>query len=442
MSRRKSNSISMEALYPRSTPAPARFRRAHVIEPANDNAAYVVYEWDVADALGGVVGLAYPIDDGASDYPLEHIGAIAAELRSYRALAITSAEHLDGIPSLWVVDGRDESMIAEPNSLGALNLSWATLAELLRTDIPWWPTALRHESAMLAWRPGAPRQRITPYTRGLDPRVFLRAIDPDTPHLVVDALQLLYHNANHSLIDRQPYPDTRGFTVAAEPDVSAKSPLERMPREWLSALLHHQMPDERTARRITATLTTYPLVSGMITVPADETDPLARQWADRLVWCSPIELGHHVIVRRVDSDTITEFLRDPCCPDCWAVRDAHGITYGTVGSVMPANGPLRRATMLGNRSAFFEDSGTGEASRRAWPMPIDSGRAYNAGYPGEGPRTLVRAVATLARNGRFDLAGHHTLDQVDDGARLWMRVSTESPPVTISEQEVAELVGS
>lgn len=435
LSDRPQRSAAVPALYPRSAPAPARFRRAHVIEPAGDNAAYVVYEWDAADALGGVVALAYPIDDGASDYPPDHIGALAAELGSYRALAITTTEEVDGLPSLWAVDGRDESMIAEPNYRGALQISWMTLAALLRTDIPWWPQAVRHESALLAWRPGAPRQTIAPYTRGCDPRVFLSAVRPDTPKLVADALHLLHRQAASSITDESPYSDRRGFVVAAEPDGPRHAPSGHMPIDQLRALLHDHIRDERVARRIAGTLRAYPLITGHVTVPADESDPLARRWADRLMpHEGPGELGHYVAQERVDREEVAELLSDPDNPDSWAIRDARGTTYGTVGSAVPASGPLRSASLTGNRSAFFEDSD----GRRSWPMPISAGRAYNSGYPGDGPQALLRMVVTLTRNSRFDLAGRTAPEPLDEDSRLWMRVSTETPPVAITEHDLAE----
>jgi hypothetical protein len=39
---------------------------------------------------------------------------------------------------------------------------WFDIANLLRCDIPYWPTPLRDHNAIMAWRPGAPIRKLGP----------------------------------------------------------------------------------------------------------------------------------------------------------------------------------------------------------------------------------------------------------------------------------------
>ena len=62
-------------------------------------------------------------------------------------------------------------------------------------------------------------------------------------------------------------------------------------------------------------------------------------------------LGHHI--GELEPEQVDRILRDPLNLDCWALSDASGVIYASVGTSVPAPGQLVEAT-FSDGEAFSE----------------------------------------------------------------------------------------
>jgi hypothetical protein len=147
-------------------PSPAIFVEAREVR-LGDGLGYVAYEWLPGDYVGPVF-LAFPIDDSAGALNLRRAAQLYEKLGTTVAIPTGDdnlvRQELDTQPALFVVDGRKP---LQAPTYGAEIYGWLDLANLLRVDLPWWPFALRHREAMLAWYPGAQPTSVEPFHRRL-----------------------------------------------------------------------------------------------------------------------------------------------------------------------------------------------------------------------------------------------------------------------------------
>lgn len=417
-------------LFPRiPNPAPAKFVGAESISLMGEGPRFVVYEWSPGDGAAGPIRLAYPIGD-ARGRRNRHVQA--EDLYAWfgeGAVAVPSGFGLPDYPGLCVADATTKGRPTE--------YPWSYLAGLLRIDVPWWPTVLRREEAMLAWRPGLAPSTVAPYIDGYDAEALTDMIDSATTELAAQALRQRAAKVRRRQISsefrpggRLEYADTLGFVCAARHDIDMDAD---HPGVWTwdqaAAVLHHPAPSPAAAdAALRAMISTEPVAVATVTVSASDTHPWALEWVHRLEPATGIiELGDHLAAREAGRHPILRYLRDPLNPECWVAETVLAV-HATVGTRVPGVGPVQSVVLLGVDRAFFRDGGG-----TIWPLPHPDEGAFHSGFGGHGPGDFARAITRLAEDSS---ASADTGPQYDEDGKLWALISTQSPPLVIDVPHV------
>jgi hypothetical protein len=426
-------------LYPGTTGLnAAQFMFAELIEiPDEPNwPPFVVHAWRTSDGAP-VIAVAYTAtrhrgDDRPRAEALDWAAAAAAlreQLRWTSAVALLTAlarqlpDSSDFEPVVMVAD----------NSGSPRENGWWDVANLLRTDIPWWSSGLTEIDDMLAWRPGRPIQIIGARDEFNDPAALTAIIDDDTPDHVRQPLRLLEarvlrrtcptyerHDGHDDTVE-QP-----GLIHATAADLSALDEGAGEPTaEQLAAVLRHQVTG--SARRqavITQGGQWKPVICrGIAITPNDRV--LAQEWVAQL---KPVpdrrhEIGFAYLARYMESDAPAEWLEREALPDVWIVRGLSGTVYATLPTHVPAHGRLE-AAVIDRHCAFFADS-----DNAIWPLPDTGFGTYTTGYDGSGPARLVATLTALRADASADVS---RATGYDENGPLWRRITTEQPPVVVT----------
>ncbi|MBE5477896.1 hypothetical protein E3G68_005250 [Mycobacteroides abscessus] len=197
---------------------------------------FAVHHWLPADGRGPIA-VAYPGPRRGDDPGWKYAATLLAAMPNVEAVALVTDEvsiphDHDGWQAAIGIAERGEPALDEldipcpvrdrDRRPVVAEWGWYELANLLRVDIPWWPALLRDIDQMVAWLPGAPRQKIRPRTStlnesnllGLAPRV-----PPENAAKVRHLAVAMHRYLEGSDISVMPHGDRErpGICQAAEP---------------------------------------------------------------------------------------------------------------------------------------------------------------------------------------------------------------------------------
>lgn len=445
-------------LFPRvPDPAPAVFEAAVAVSVA-DVGDFAVHVWRPGDG-GPLVAMAYPdrhVQMANSDQViaaiLEQLGpqVSAAAICNGEATSVSRArpgqnpavERTDDLqPCLMVAERTTEYFPHALGPFGAQNVSrywWTDLVNLLRVDLPWWPSHLEELGAMLAWRPWSEPQVIIPQGTGVDPRVITGLASIGDSLDVREALEkqaqlCLYRLARSSVSEL--YGVTPGLVVAAVSAIDPHAAEPQLSVHEKSQILHHRCSQQAAAALFQAVgqWDFLPVLTYGINVDPQEAGPLARQWASRLVDVREDrrdEAGYWRLTGYLGDARAVRWMTDPAAPDSWVIEDADGRLFATVGTRTPNAVGKLAALEIGSDSAFFADS-----NGTAWPLPDTGFTYYKTGYRGGGPHRLVETIIKLLRDARDDV---HEPAGFDSSLRLYELVCTTEAPFEVPEELLLE----
>ncbi|TEA09079.1 hypothetical protein [Mycobacteroides salmoniphilum] len=445
---------AVPALFPSTAePTPAVFVDAIRVN-LEDRGDFAVHVWQPGDG-GARVAMAYADNFVEPGPPAKDVAAILSRLdESIAAVALANNEITalrtsipgqdpvdDGYQPCLVVADRHTKYLPDPAGVDGVSRYWWTeLANLLRTDIPWWPRHLRELGAMLSWRPSSQIQTIVPAARDQDPRAVTGVATITDPPLLRSALEhqaaLILHRLAVFAAE-ETYDITPGLFVAAMSAVDHRGPEPKLSLAEQSAILHHRTTFERY-RAMSIAIVRWdwmPLVTHGMKLHLESAGPIAQCWISRLIDVTADrydEIGFWRLHGYLSaSRTPVRWMTDPMAPNSWILQDDSGYLYATVGTrTLNAVGVLTAAE-TDNEAMFFTDSdGT------AWPIPDHGFDYYKTGYGGGGTQRLTETIITLLNDASADV--HRPTDFYPDCA-LFKMLSEVADPIAIPQEMLEEL---
>lgn len=450
---------SIPRLLPRiPDPNPARFERTERLT-LPDLGRFAVHIWQPSDT-GSPIAIAYP-DRQARFHP-DDAPQIAEDLLhqlpgSIEALAVPSGEatsttydpnrHRETAP-LIVVAERNTVYQHDPvgrrrSGWRAARYSWFDLANLLRTDVPWWSPLLNELDAMLNWRPGAPAVPITPYAAELDTDNLAALAGTDSSPRVREVAAKLVDRTLLRLGGRQQLHDnnhvTPGLVHAAVNSLDITAPIPVLTPSEAALLLHHRADKHRAQQGIRVInrgdhWAFMPVITHAIRFRRNPKRPMAYHWASGLIDVPEefrTELGFWYVAEYIGSQsTAVRWMTHPSDPDTWAIEDEEGVIYAGVGTHTPgAAGHAVRAE-IELEAAFFEDS-----AGNIWPIPATGYDYYRTGYHGAGPQRLTETLTLLRADARSDV--HEPPSNFNPDTALHELICEQPSPLTITTEMLA-----
>lgn len=427
-----------EAFIPRlfaltTSHGPARMLHAQSVEISYSGPEFVIHAWQPSDGRGPIA-IAYPVRDCSGATTPEAAGSLLGILGWATAVVIPAdtddrppSRWRDPQPAVWVADGR----IGTPYGgvdIGIEQATWGDVANLLRTDAPWWSAGLRDRDAMLMWRPGDAPLAIAPGTAGRDPRALLDVLAPDSSpalrHTVIRMVREIEHELCGSFggiqLGHDHYREFPGFCHAAVADMEfARQHSPRTAGE-ASLLLHQEVANPITARRAAVVAGGAPIAHSAYVIDDQIAgNELIASWFSRLRRATRRdEIGFHLALSHLpaevgDADSLpsTSYYCDPLWPDCWIAAEGN-TAVTTVGTSVPATGYLTHVYVT-SRAAFFRDS-----AGVVWPLPYPRVVASTADLAQTIARLMIDAGADVD-----DPAAAVAVDQV-----LWQRINNAELP--------------
>ncbi|OHV03539.1 helix-turn-helix transcriptional regulator [Mycobacterium talmoniae] len=443
--RRRRRSI-VSRLFPRvPDPNPAQFMSA---EPCNipDIGRFAIHTWRPSDGAGPVA-IAYP--DRENTLHINNVPKAAAALLNQLppridAVAVPNGETAS-LPDdrsqtapIVVVAERQPVYRYDPVDHGAARYKWWDLANLLRVDLPWWSPLLNDLDAMLAWRPGASTEQITPYTPSIDPGHITALASPGDSAPLCAAVDKLAQRILIRLNGRDRHDTnclTPGLVQAAVSTVDPTEPVPELTADEAALILHHRADRHAAthALRVADHWAFMPVLTHAIKISASSATAMARQWAGRLTDVAEqrrTELGFWHVSRYMGAGVEpVRWLTDLDNPHTWAIEANNGTIYAGVGTSTPgALGQLTEAE-IDHQAAFFRDT-----AGQVWPVPDTGFDYYRTGYNGAGPQRLAETLTLLAADARTDV---HKPPHFDPDTDLYRLISTHDTPLTVTAELLA-----
>ncbi|AGB27281.1 hypothetical protein Mycsm_07187 (plasmid) [Mycobacterium sp. JS623] len=422
---------------------PARMLFATSVEVGAGGQEFVVHAWEPSDGRGHVA-VGYPVRDCPGATNPETAQRLLGHLSWASAVAIPTGDDAPtgnrGVqPAVWVADGRPVVLGGGDDDLpaGVERCVWGDVANLLRTDLPWWPHGLRERDAMLMWRPGDDPLAITPATAERDPAALLDILTPDSStglrHTIAKMIRTIEHDLCGQFVGgRDQYAPFPGLTHAAFPAIGNDStPQPRTPGE-AALFLHQRVPNPLIAARAATVAGGYPVAHLTYVIkPTNRQHPLVDEWLTRLRPASTSrrdEIGYQLALSMLpvelgpdDHLAPTGFHVDPDWPDCWIVSLGETVIV-TCGVSVPARGVLRQA-YLAEGAAFFRDSLGG-----VWPLPCKRYR------PTDTDEDLAQTLTRLLVDAGADVESPDAA--VETNLLLWQQIQASPLPIAIHADEV------
>lgn len=424
-----------------------------------------VHFWQPSDRRGEIA-VAYPewIDEPGWRFAPDLLSHKALE-RATAVIVVTSEVKMtpqqEWQAAIGVLDRNDVALspnitlhpVGDPDDPDTVvpELGWYDLANLLRTDVPWWPTALRDIPQIVRWSPGAPRQRIRIQDRDYN-EMMLRAIASHCPPADASAALDVADRVNRLVEDRWYHAyaegpslpvgekcDRPGLVQAAEAVFRIAVPETPSPKE-LEWLLHLPVDDTLVADKAIGILQASGSCDALIVnavVIGDSAGPLATQWLEDARPVHPEnarnELGF--AFARIHAEgygPIDAWLTHPEHTNSWIVVTRSGAAVATVGTTVPAYGQLIEFE-LGTYGGFFKDS-TGAI----WPLPYPKSGGYNSGHDGTGSADLLTTITALRNDAAADIATairppHYR------SLPLWRYIIRTDRPFHVSQSELSAI---
>ncbi|NKZ10761.1 hypothetical protein HGA11_07190 [Mycolicibacterium septicum DSM 44393] len=448
---------------------PAVFLRGEeiVIDDRLTPVRFGVHFWQPSDRRGEVA-VAYPesLDEPGWRFTADLLAHKALE-RATAVILVTNEIQMtpqhEWQASIAVLERHDVALppnttrhpIGDPSRPKVVipELGWYDLANLLRTDVPWWPPALRDIAQVIRWRPGTPRQHIRIQDRSYN-EAMLRDVASHCPPAHSEAAINLADRINRIVEDRwySAYMESPSLPVGERCErpglIQAAEarfliPVPPTPSyEELAWLLHLEVDDALVADKAIGVLDASGACESLIAsavVIDDQSGPLAKRW---LAAAKPVkaadrsQLGYAFArMNAAGYGPIDAWLAHPQDENTWIVVTKSGTAVATVGTAVPANGRLVEFE-LGSYGGFFKDS-----SDQVWPLPFPKSGGYSSGHEGTGPADLVSTVVALRRDAASDIV---TVTRPPNyrSLPLWRYVVRTSTPFHVSQSDFASLVDS
>lgn len=356
-------------------------------------------------------------------------------------------------PAMTVMRAASRAATADTAQTTVAEVGWFDVAYLLRTDLPWWPCALRSPDTVAAWHPGHSGNVTTSLSSNrYSPRLISTLVGSVTGDRNAPVFRELVGRIQ-SCIEHQLYPEglggyqlpgglhqpIAGITQAAFPAFStdtggALPSLTPVEITWLlsrPAAGIIDMVDVLTflpQARVVASTAEVAFYS--------PRGPLAEEWASRLTVADDLRLGHafvwkHSRMGRAEDGwtkpALSSFvpLIDPLDPASWALLDENGDIHYTVGTrASAAAGQLKELEVNDTRgfggATFFRDG-----QHIVWPAPLGSHSPLNK-------EALAKVVRALRADARCDTAALRPpnrpsprLDKVFGGLPPWHVTAAE-----------------
>jgi hypothetical protein len=438
-------------LFPRiPDPAPGVFTESVAASVAGMG-DFAVHLWRPGDG-GPLVAMAYADRYAHTSDPSRAVVTILDQLdTTVAAVALFSGESTSVTvgpqltrqeqPCLMVAERPDVQYYPDPlGPLGEQNVSryeWTDLVNLLRVDLPWWPTHLEELGAMLAWRPWAPLQTIVPQSLYADPRTITGLASVGDPEDVRQALErqaglCLYRLA--SAAASADYQVSPGLVLAAVSAVDSRGAEPRLTVEEKCAILHHRTTQQAcdAMLRSMGQWDFMPVFTFGIKLNPQTAGRLARTWMSRLVDV-PEDRRDEIGFRRLRGylgEEPVRWMTDPAAPHSWVLQHADGRLFASVGTHTPnAVGTLTSAEIDSDAAFFTDSSGT------VWPLPDTGFSYYNTGYEGGGPQRLTETIIKLLRDARDDV---HQPAGFDSTLGLYTLFSSKKAPYAVPAKLLEE----
>lgn len=454
-------------LYPLAKPvAPAHF--VGTLEPVEvaSQGLCAIHLWQPADDRGQIA-VAYP----QNPYPTSpgtiaaaaELGELIPEVSCVVLVSAGIAAHRHGSgysyrdPDAQLGISVFDRKIAADTMFrhDSRSYAWFDLANLLRTDIPYWSVGLIDIDAISHWAPGH-IQRLKPIGGSANVRstYLVAALEPGCrgdalkTALLGRACQVIDHALAVDL-NLMPPEDARprstpGFLQAGHAD-AAKVPPQPLTVAEIAALLRFttDSPDFWRAFLAGAAVELWnPLIERIPELVKSELGPIGRRWAARLEPVPASSPRHSQFAYAKLRDLLPDYeqrrgnprlLSDPLSPNFWAVETDRTI-YATSGRSIPAAGKLTHLEVgHGLDHVFLTDS-----VNEPWLAPAGClSNAYHIAADPYSTASLAGAVIEL-----FNDAATTLTQRVPTLSPLAEYLAQQQAPLLMSRNELEALVSA
>lgn len=357
------------------------------------------------------------------------------------------------VPSITARRAASRADAADAAQTTVAEVGWFDLAYLFRTDLPWWPPALRSPDIVAAWDPGQSEHVTTSLSsERYSPRLIRMLVDSATGDRNAPVFHELVKRIQ-STVEHQLYPEgvgayqlpggfeqpIAGITQVAFPAFSADpgsalSPPTPVEIAWL---LNRPAASIIDLVDVLAFLPQACAVASAAEVAFHSgRGSLAEEWSSRLTVADDIKLGHAFVWKNSRMGTaedgwtkpsLSRFvpLVDPLDPASWALLDENGDIHYSVGTrVSAATGQLHELEVNATRgfggATFFRDG-----QNIVWPAPLGT----HSPLKKEALAMVVRALRVDARCDTAELRPPSRpsphVDTVFGGLPPWRVTATE-----------------
>ncbi|MUL61098.1 hypothetical protein B5P44_00665 [Mycobacterium sp. CBMA 213] len=465
-------------LYPRIVdPPPAQFLGSEIMQIDHLHRAALHY-WQPGDGHGPII-VAYVSPSTSSAEAQWFSEKIAAERRVSSVIVPENAiTRLGGsgvpngvnTPAVAVTDTATDAPSLGEHVDEVVNMyTWRELANLLRTDVPYWPPGLDDLAAIDAWRPGSPVRVVRPCIGEMSSQSLRAALSVGTarnPQPTSTGLSTAIENACRAIdyrvsVDRGLLPGTGGLVYPHIPDqlglkraavsvVTDSDPVTVADADVL-ALLHAPAALEHAHHGVLIGGVTglWPAVmSDCQIIDRDSPGPLYRRWRDRL---TPVtDLGQRRVLGflmlpslGLQDDPSAEYFHDPERAHCWIVETSTHVYIAQRRSLPEARGRLQRVEIRDDPhqepAIFVEDEGG-----MVWLLPhFTAAGSLRVGRDGAGPRRLARLLTDLLDDVSAtpsDDPPYHWVDGVEEPNALRDFLISTSAPIGLSRADLLALL--
>ncbi|MEX5637642.1 hypothetical protein [Parafrankia sp. FMc2] len=398
----------------------------------------------------GRLAVIYPHERGfGPETALDHISDAAT------VIVIDHAWNLYGLPDLEAVDRERPTLTYEPR--------WSEVAAHIGAPLPWWPSELRREQHLTAWRPAHPPAAVDVVTwpsweplydmalteaKGAPIRVACFSIGHEIRLQAVESAESDIAHMNDradpgdplSFRERQ-QAERASMTIPALPNHDDPGQNEIGTEEEIRTGVAQLW--QRTDDLAVACLTAISMWSGKhmpfggaFSVTAQDTTAAGREWIRRLQAAEPTA-GHWKW--NSDRDEITGTFVDPVTASPvvtergrYLFGPADHVTFSSYTPRRLPEGSFLREVILDRPVWVRVQDGT------LYPIPVLEAPGVSWGYTGSGPGTLATLIGHLLDDGSAPALGYGDGDVFNREPKLEAFLQQKHPRGTRLPRRVLE----